>query len=148
MPSPMRCPHFTDGKTDAQRAEVRCPGLHIQTGWGWDCNSGLWLPLSHDTALLPRILHVLSLPHSQHALYSPRRLPLPHTPSFLIECKSSCETLAPSTCLLYDLMAFNNQSWIQIPVVFTDSGTDCCCFHEFLFPGVAEGSVYLNRMSC
>lgn len=61
--------------------------------------------------------------------------------TLLIECKSSCETLAPSTCLLYDLMAFNNQSWVQIPVVFTDSVTDCCCFHEFLFPGVAEGSV-------
>lgn len=33
------------------------------------------------------------------------------------------------------------QSWVQIPDVFTDSGTDYRCFYEFLFPGVAEGSV-------
>ena len=24
------CPHFTGGEIDAQRAEVLCPGLHLQ----------------------------------------------------------------------------------------------------------------------
>lgn len=38
---PMRCPHFTDGEIDAQRAVVLCPELHIQSRWGWDSNSGL-----------------------------------------------------------------------------------------------------------
>ena len=53
---------------------------------------------------------------------------------------SSCETLASSTCLLYYVMAFIiRQSWVQIPSVFTDSVTDCHCFYEFLFPGVAQG---------
>ena len=67
-----------------------------RAGWGWDFNPGYWLPLSHDTSLLPRVLMSAFLtPSMAFALHVGSPLPavITHPPRCLIKCESSPETV-------------------------------------------------------
>ena len=72
--------------------------------WSWDSNPGYWLPLSHDTSLLPRVfMSAFLTPSMAFALHVGSPLPaiITHPPRCLIKCESPRETLVPGTNSLW-----------------------------------------------